>query len=383
MAGSQSLFNTDTTESKEEKEEQKSCTPVIPHSASSTSSQSIYSLHNKHNEFRHDPDAKHEAMQVYLSDPAEIILDYLDGAVLLNRQGDEEKETRKINCLTLFGRKAEDFISQEASELARLILRGEEKEVEEALALVQQNPDLLRYFAKMKDPRGRWVQRTPLQIAAMAGDVDLREGIREEKNRGLVERLKLAGRLPDEEVKEQLEAVLTSKEAIEANEKRNNRVLDVIKAFGEGIIQKANEYKGNNFAEFQTLCQPVIDQLEKELTPNPNEVITLGYIFDPKILQLTAEWFEKNVHRFGGWWSIQSDVFWVNGFGLLQSNLSSRDAQVILAGIGNLVDYKIIPPRSLNNRDGTSYFYNPSSRLGQNFYLGYWGTRARWHRGRL
>ena len=360
MAGSQSLFNTDTTESKEEKEEQKSCTPVIPHSASSTSSQSIYSLHNKHNEFRHDPDAKHEAMQVYLSDPAEIILDYLDGAVLLNRQGDEEKETRKINCLTLFGRKAEDFISQEASELARLILRGEEKEVKEALALVQQNPDLLRYFAKMKDPRGRWVNRTPLQIAAMAGDVDLQEGIRKEKNRGLVERLKLAGRLPDEEVKEQLEAVLTSKEAIEANEKRNNRVLDVIKAFGEGIIQKANEYKGNNFAEFQTLCQPVIDQLEKELTPNPNEVITLGYIFDPKILQLTAEWFEKNVHRFGGWWSIQSDVFWVNGFGLLQSNLSSRDAQVIRPGIGHLVNSKIMPARTLNNADGTSYFYNSS-----------------------
>ena len=92
-------------------------------------------------------------------------------------------------------------------------------------------------------------------------------------------------------------------------------------------------------------------------------------MFDPKILCDTAKWFEDNVGRFGDWWTKQSDVFWVNGFGKLESKLSSRDAQVIRAGIGNLVYDAIIPARTLNNADMSSYFFNSYSRLGVDFYL--------------
>src|SRR3990167_5509031 len=327
MASSQSKFNTTDFEVKENEKT------------------SVAAAHSKFPDY--EEKAPGEAMSssdVHI--PAvlpPIILKYLNADLDVTCQGEFSSEER--HQFTLFGRTANELLKNaKLSPEANLILRGEEKEVERVLALVKKNPHLLEGCVVGKDPRGRLCAGTLLQIASLAGDVDLQEGIQEEKKRGLVERLAAVGQLAPEKVKEQL-AVITSRKAIAENEKRNKRVLDAIKAFGEGILLKAREYKGNNVAEFQTLCQSVIDQLEKELTPNPNEVITLGYAFDLKILQQAAEWFAKNVSRFGGWRSIQSNVFWVNGFGLLQSNVSSRDAQVIRNGIGILVDDKIIPPR--------------------------------------
>lgn len=299
-----------------------------------------------------------------------IVLDYLDGDVNPFVSSDKKAipaEARQH--LMLFGRKHHELISTDVSKVAELILKGEEKEIEEVLKLVKQNPSLLYRQAKAKDPLGREVQGTPLQIAAMAGDVDLKAEIKEEKDRGAVERLITAANLSPEEVREQL-TVITSEEAKQKNAARNKRVVDTIKKFGESIIEKAKEYKGDNFKEFQTQCQSVIDQLENDLKAGMNEVITSGYIFDPKILQEAAEWFEENVGRFGGWWSNQSDVFWANGFGKLQSKLSSRDAQVIRAGIGNLVDDGKIPARTLNNSNSVSFFFTSAPRLGVDFYLG-------------
>ena len=303
-----------------------------------------------------------------------IVLDYLDGDVLSYDEKPIPAKSRQD--LMLFGRKYHELISTDASIVAELILKGEENDVEEALKLVRQNPSLLHRQAKAKDPLGRWIQGTLLQIAAMAGDVDLKAGIIEEKEHGLVERLKLAGKLSAEEVAEQLK-VITSDEAKQANEKRNQRVLDVIKKFGEGIIKKAEEFKSDrSFKEFQIQCQSIIDQLESDLTAGMKEVIISGYIFDPSILQKAAEWFNDNQHRFSSFWSNRGDVFWINGFGKLQSKLSSRDAQIILKGAGNFIDDGEMPNRTLNNADGTSDFFNLTSRLGVDFYLRGCGLRA-------
>ena len=70
-----------------------------------------------------------------------------------------------------------------------------------------------------------------------------------------------------------------------------------------------------SFKDFQSICQPVIDQLEKALQPDPQSVIRLGFIFDVKIRRDAEKWFSDNVARFGGWWSNLSDVFFVNGIG--------------------------------------------------------------------
>jgi len=145
-------------------------------------------------------------------------------------------------------------------------------------------------------------------------------------------------------------------------------------------------YKGK---DFEAVCESLIKQLVEDLTP-PDEVITSGYISDPKILHDAEDWFKNNIGRFdnGDGWGRASDVWWSNGFGMLQCHkLSVRDAHVVKEGIGNWSEKGKIPLRSLNNSDGSSYFFNSSPKLGQKFYFAYYGavnmgsTGGRWRRG--
>lgn len=241
------------------------------------------------------------------------------------------------------------------------------------IALVKIDRVLLFEMIETIDPLGRKVRGTLLQIAAMAGDVDLLAGITEEKEHGLVEQLAQAGNLTAVEIAEQLQ-VIASPKAKQANEARNKRVLDAIIKFGGALIEKAKEYKDNpdnaNFVALQQLCQPLIDQLAQDLTFDPDEVITSGYIFDLAILHDAAKWFETNVGLFHDWSSCQSDIWWVNGFGKLQSLASARDAHVINAGIINLIENRKVPLRTLMNQNDASDFYHAASRLGVNFFLG-------------
>lgn len=328
--------------------------------------------------FSYDPEVKGEAMTpIRLYDqPPQLILDYLDGDIFpIALESKIEARTKYYAQFKLFGRSLHDMMKDEASILANLILHGEEKDIEEVLKIVKKKPILLHVETEARDPLLRPISGTLLQIAAMAGDVNFKSGIQDEKEQGVVERLIAAGDLSKEETADQLQC-LVSKKAIEENENRNQRILASIKRFGEGITETKAD-KNMSFEAYQIRCKSLIDQLEKDLQPDIKTVITTGYVFDPKILHIAAKWFEDNVGRFGGWWSVQSDVFWVNGFGKLQSKLSSRDAQVTRAGIGYLVDDGVVPGRTLNNSDKTSYFFNSSSRLGVDFYLGYYGGGVR------
>ncbi len=76
--------------------------------------------------------------------------------------------------------------------------------------------------------------------------------------------------------------------------------------------------------------------------------------------------------RFGGWSSLISDLVWVNGYGSLQYVASACDAHIHRKGIGSVVDSGVVPARTLKNSDGSTYF-SPVSRLGLDFYLGYYG----------
>jgi hypothetical protein len=308
-------------------------------------------------------------------------------------------DIKSLNALTqtcrrtqgLFQKSLTDTRTERLGHLAKLILSGEENDVEEAVDLVKKTPSILNYSVQAADPKGRTLERKPLQIAAMAGDFDFKEDLAE-KDRGIVERLALAASLSKEEIDEQLQ-IITSEEAIHQNEARNQRVLTAIKAFGEGIleIKKAivienslqnNEDKTSHtpptqmsFEDFQARCKPIIDKLEKALQPNPQEVIRLGYIFDIKIRRDAEVWFKDKVNSFGGWYSNQSNVFYVNGIGKLDNNLSARDAQAVLGGMGNFVAGGTVPRRSVKNADGSSYFFNSASGLGVLFCLGYSGER--------
>ncbi len=322
----------------------------------------------------HDHQAEGEAMTLasFPGGVSNIVFDYLENNLEFNWSGDEETQSKpfsviEFNKFSLFGFKSEYFISKQAAQAATLILRGEKEDIEKAVCLVKQNPHIVHCVTRAFDPLQRDLEGTLIQIAAMAGDVDLKPGIVKEEEQGVVERLIAVAGLSSEEVAEQLK-VVTSEEAIRENEARNQQILGAIKRFGEGII--ALESKDDDSLEqFQAKCQPLIDQLEKDLRPDPKPVITLGYIFDPKILKEMFSWYEANFNHFGNW--SKRNVFMVNGYGKLQANLSSRDAQVVRRGIDLFINNPEIPVRTLNNEDGSSYFYNSQSRLGIDFYLGY------------
>lgn len=314
----------------------------------------------------HDTEEKDEVMSVHFTyGLPEVVLDYLDGDIDITPPSDEKTKclTPSYESVKLFGRNAIEVV---VSGAGKRILSGEEKDVEDALAIIKKNPDLLRYQAIAIDPQGRYVKGTLLQIAVMAGEINLKRIIVDEKNHGIVERLIAAGNLSEKEVAEQLQ-VITSKEAQQENEKRNQLILVAIEKFGKGIYQ-AKINKNMSFEAFQSLCEPLITQLEEDLQAATKGVITSGYIFDPALLHEVANWYKTNIKHFGGWWNIKSDVFWVNGFGKIQSKLSSRDAQTIRNGTSELVDDHHIPPRTLENPD-------KGPRLGLDFYVTHDGVK--------
>jgi len=330
----------------------------------------------------HKPEVKGEAMPIHFTNGLpEIVLDYLgtDIKPISELKTNAKSNQKKYSEFKLFGRKLADLMQKEALKVSNLILQGEEKEVEEALAIVRENPLLLRCEVEAKDPIGRRVRGTALQIAAMAGDADLKTNITEENKKGMVERLIKAGDLSKEEIIEQLKCV-TSFEAELANEVRNRRVLAAIKKFGNDLSE-IKTGSNESFEEFQLRCKYNIDQLEAGLKSANENVITAGYIFDIAILQKSIKWYKENLEKLNGYWSYQSDIFWVKAFGKLQTNLSFSDAVIIERGVGHWNSNQTIPARSLNN--------TTRLEIGLSTYIGYFepkkagdggfpGARAAW-----
>ncbi|MHB1948473.1 MAG: hypothetical protein ACYCQI_10220 [Gammaproteobacteria bacterium] len=327
------------------------------------------------------------AMPEHFTRPvADLMNGYLGGDIVVNWTGDAKQKPftkDEYDQFRLFKHLPDITVAKlmhpdpDASGIANLLLRGEEIDVNEALALLakklEKDPAYLNYHVLATDPLKRQVKGTFIGIAAMSGDVDLQSGLLDESTWGLVERLAKLGKLSNAEVAEQLK-VVTSPEAKDVNEKRIERVLKALANFEEDIVKKRAEYKGRNFVEFQQMCQPVFDDLDKALTSPPNEIITCGFVFDPAILERAAKRIEDNVKRFEDWFSLLASVIWLNGFGKLQARLSSRDAQVICAGIGNFVEYGRRPRRSFKNYDGGFNFLDLHYLLGRTLYLGFYGS---------
>src|SRR5205085_246631 len=137
-----------------------------------------------------------------------------------NWAGDKDKKPLTIEerkSFRLFDKPIENLLNAhpdpEATVIGNLILHGEEKDVSEALTLIEvkleKDPNYLDYAVIATDPLGRKVKGTLLQIAAMAYDVDLKSEIKEEKDKGLVERIVKLSKpyLSDEEIALQLQVI--------------------------------------------------------------------------------------------------------------------------------------------------------------------------------
>jgi hypothetical protein len=318
---------------------------------------------NQPTPFSYDMNLPGEVMtDVRLYDaPVKTILDYLDGDIYpISKESKITSRKSHYAQFKLFNRGLHDLLNNEAAFIANLILRAERRDVEEALMLIKKKPILLHITTEARDPLGRRVKGTLLQIAAMAGDVDLRPDIKKEKDKGLVERLISLGHFTKEEIAQQLECI-TSREAKKINHERNQRVINAVIQFGKDL-------EGGNI---------------NALHIDNSEVITQGYIFDPKILQKCLGWFNQSKldEEEGCSLNPLRYVFLIQGYGKLQSLLSSRDAQVVNAGISAFSSdctppYQI-PARSFKNADGATYFFNVNSRLGIDFYIHHSGFTNR------
>lgn len=328
----------------------------------------------------YDLDVKGEIMRKHFFPGfPEILLEYLGSDIAPTSIHD--KKTKKLSDieypLTFFGKRFEELMDADAALIANLLLRAEENGIEIAVAVIKNNPDLLRVHTMVFDQKKRCIKGTLLQIAAMAGDMDLVDGIVDEKDQGVVRRLIQAGDLSRSEIIEQLKCI-TSEDAQQKNKERNERILNAIIKFAKGIIYEAKRCSDMRLPVFQAHCQAHIAELEKDLDSDPSEIITAGFIFDPKALYFVAEWFKNHIKDFDDWYSVVSDVFWINGWGKLQDQLSSRDAHIIRAGIANIFD-GVIPSRSMDiSDDACDDLFNTSSCLGVDYCLGCYGTRLRW-----
>lgn len=335
------------------------------------SRESFSSKNNLFNFPEHKPEVDGEVFPIFMPRGVrDIILDYYDNELKPIETVNKKKNIfKQYEQFKLFGRGLPYFINCEwLPSAANAILLGEENGIKIVLTIIEANPLLLRISTEGIDPLKRTVKGTLLQIAAMAGDVNLNPGIHDEKELGLVERLQIAGKLSNEEVRDQLE-VITGCEAKQENEKRNQLVIMAMDKFMNRILQ-VKTYENEDFKKFKMRCKPFVVQLEKDLQFITNLKITSGYIFDPEVICKVAQEFESKVKSFGGWFSVHTGVFRVSGFGMLQKYLSVRDAEVAEIGMINYIEKHQIPPRELNPGR-----YDCSSGLGYDYYFDYDGNR--------
>lgn len=299
----------------------------------------------------------------------DVMLDYINKEINPIKDLPKGKSLYKeYDKFKFFGRDLQYFFNSETLESAAdTILLSDEKEIPKVIEMIEKNPMLLHVKTEGIDPLGRIVVGTLLQIAAMCGDVNLKKGKLKVEDLSLVARLKSAGKLLDKDAKDQLE-VITSDNAIKENERRNQLVISAMNQFMNSILEiKLN--KNEELSKSLIKCKPHIATLERNLHAITNTPIELGYVFDPNVISKVALNFASRIHDFGGWKSIYSGIFRIAGYGLLQKQLSVRDAHLTKFGMDKYIEKFKIPPR-LSKEEVNQYYH---SGIGYNYYYNYTG----------
>jgi len=248
--------------------------------------------------------------------------------------------------------------------------------VEETLALAAQNPESLLNVVEIEDPYGQRVRGTPLQIVAAAGDRNTREMKAEEKNYGLVERLRPCFKNQND-FDNQL-AAWFGPGSKEATQKTMAPYVAAIKTLCQEIIESKDI---SNAIPFEALLDlPIAEKFRKALAPNPKHVVTSGFLFDMQIFLDFFAIFEANVNNdkiedkarpnLDGWWSPKSDLLDAIVYPALQGRSQRCDIGIFKKGVGNVADGQI--PDMLDYSKGAP---DSLAGLGKSHFFGFYGNK--------
>jgi len=227
---------------------------------------------------------------------------------------------------------------------------------QEIVDMIRQNPSIRDCVVEATDHRGRRLRGTPLQIAAMTGEFNVTDDPEEKAKEGIVECI--WDEYPEAEARRQIRAVFPENwQAI--TDARMQPLVTAVEEFMKAILAA----KVTDYAALEIELKDAIEKFEKAFAPNPNQIITSGLVFDPKIIRIAMELFEAKLDQLGGYQSLKNDVFWIHGIGTLQANESGRDFRSSKKGIGN-------DEVGALSRD----IHGPVDLLlGRSFFFGYFG----------
>lgn len=306
---------------------------------------------------KHHPDAEKNPIEAY--------------------QGQNHPNSYKYQShLTFLGNVAASYATQIAHNLLWHF------DVDKTLELAKLNPASLLIQVEIKDPHGQRVRGTPLQIVAAAGDRNPRKMKRKEKDYGLVERLRPCFlKMPDEynkQLKEWFERDLNKEET---KKTMAPYVMAIEKLCQEIIDSKEITHD----TPFETLLKlPIVEKFRKALTPDPNHVVTSGFLFALEIfldfftiwefnLQDKKLYYDENRPNLGFSEYRKSRLFAAIVYPALQARVQRIDFEILAAGISSVAkDKDSIIPTPIDFTNGIPERFNG---LGDKFFFGYNGYR--------
>jgi hypothetical protein len=214
------------------------------------------------------------------------------------------------------------------------------------------NQQYLYIEVEVKSPSGQRVRGNLTGILSSAGARNTREMEPGEEPDGLVEWLSSCFKNPDD-----FEA---QREAWEKNCKAATAITmgpyrEAIETLAQEIIDSKNipnvNYRDVPHDQFETLLLnlPIAQKFRNALKPNPDHVVTSGFLFDMQIFIDFMEIFERRVggadqeNTLGGWESHKSDLFDAIVYPALQLRCERSDHMIFKKGIDHVVDNKESP----------------------------------------
>ena len=262
---------------------------------------------------------------------------------------------------TLFGNLSKLYAAQ-ANLAAFHLVNGDKVTADE---LVDANPAILSCIVETTDRDGNSTKVRLFELAAMYGSFNIHETqLPCQKDFGLVERW--MRHLPPVEAAERLKALNLSwsAERMEASKKAVTEFLtDMAKA------------KATTYDELKVELAMSHAKFQRFFKPDPNVVLTTGYIFDLQVLDATLDLFAQHLNGLGGLYSDKSNLFAILGFGYLQDRASMFDKQVFISSTYDAIQNKKMPNSSINSVAGVP---NSLAGLGKDFFLNEFGRRLAW-----